>query len=375
MLNSLEHRIIESSDHRVNELSLTHFRNHASLSLAPEGKNVVITGVNGAGKTNVLEALSLFAPGRGLRTAKLSQLRHHASPSLSWAASLSLCDGTQLGTGQTPQNQEKRQIRCNGEALPAQSDLTAYLSVLWQTPQMDGLFTQGNTEQRRFFDRLVYSFDTDHAARLARYEYFMKERNRLLALPSSDTIWLDTLEQKMAEASIAIAVARLEVLHHLQVAMMELHAAFPRAIIHLHGTVENWLEQGVSALQAEEMLATALRTHRTQDAATGRTSQGAHRMELRVHHQEKKLPAEICSTGEQKALMLSLLLAQCYAMQLKLHRLPVLLLDEVVAHLDATRRLALFQAIRQLGTQAWLTGTDISVMKGISEDALLVTLP
>lgn len=360
----------------VHSLALTRFRNHASAQLFPEGRSVVLAGANGSGKTNLLEALSLFAPGRGLRGAKLSQIQNQSSASQGWAVSITLANQTQLGTGQTLQNPEKRQIRCNGEAVTSQTELPTYLSLLWQTPQMDGIFGEGASEQRRFFDRLVYSFDMEHAARVARYEYYMRERNKLLSAPAPDAFWLGTLEQKMAEASIAIAAVRLEVLHHLQIAMKKLHPAFPRAEMALQGAVENWLEQGVSALNAEEMLATALRNSRQQDTYSGRSSHGAHRMELLTHHQEKHMPAALCSTGEQKALMLSILLAQSLSMQEKLGRVPILLLDEVVAHLDITRREALFQAIAQLGVQAWLTGTDMAMMEGMREqNSLFISLP
>lgn len=380
MISSLpqsNHPTIQSFNHRVSAIALTHFRNHTSFSLQPAGHHVVLTGPNGVGKTNLLEALSLFSPGRGLRGAKLTQLQQQqgTSPPQGWAVSLVLSNHTQLGTGQISGQPEKRVLRCNGEPLGAQSTLTSHLSLLWQTPQMDGIFGEGASDQRRFYDRLVYSFDVEHAARIARYEYYMKERNKLLAAPTPDGFWLGTLEQKMAEASVAIAAIRLEVLHHLQLAIDQLHPAFPKADIALQGAVENWLEQGVSALNAEEMLSTALRNSRQPDATSGRSSHGAHKMELQIQHREKQMPAALCSTGEQKALMLSILLAQSLSIQQKLGRVPILLLDEVVAHLDIHRREALFQAIGELGTQAWMTGTDAALMEGMKAlDTMFVAL-
>lgn len=379
------HPIIRSSDHRVSTLVLTHFRNHPSLTLSPQGQSVVITGANGTGKTNILEALSLFSPGKGLRGAKLAQLRHchpraGGDPDLDsclrgndennrgWAVSLHL-GNTQLGTGQHPNGGEKRLLRCNGENLAAQSDLTHYLTLLWQTPQMDGLFTQGASEQRRFFDRLVYSFDAEHAARVARYEYYMRERNKLLAL-GGDAVWLSTIERKMAEASVAIAAARLDTLHHLQAAMAQLHPAFPQAQLQLEGFAENALAAGDAALEVEEKLATQLAAFRREDALTGRSSLGAHRMELHATHNEKQMPAALCSTGEQKALMLSLLLAQSYALHQRQGRLPILLLDEVVAHLDLRRRTALFAALTELKVQSWMTGTDESLFEGFAAERI-----
>lgn len=354
---------VELSSHRVIELSLAHFRNHPALSLKPNGASVVITGPNGAGKTNILEAISLFGPGRGLRGAKLAELKNQRSDQ-GWAVSVQLGE-TQLGTGQHPSGGEKRLLRANGETLSAQSHLTRYLTLLWQTPQMDGLFTHGASDQRRFFDRLVTSFDAGHAARIARYEHYMRERNKLLTNSGLQVsgIWLQTIEHKMAESSVAIAAARLETLHHLQAAMTQIDPAFPQAEITLAGFAETALDRAEPALTTEEKLAARLAASRREDAATGRSAHGAHRMELHVTHGKKKMPAGYCSTGEQKALLLSLLLAQAQALANRQHRLPILLLDEVVAHLDASRRAALFGALEQLGVQAWLTGTDTTLFE------------
>lgn len=391
------HLLIRSSAHRVSTLTLTHFRNHPALALSAEGKSVVITGANGAGKTNILEALSLFAPGKGLRGAKLSQLRHQHS-NHGWAVSLELMNSTaqgaarsgrgseakggqaplqekiQLGTGQHPNGGEKRLLRCNGEPLASQAELAQHLCILWQTPQMDGLFTHSASEQRRFFDRLVTGFDPEHAARIARYEYYMRERNKLMSgfgIRDSGA-WLTAIEHKMAEASTAIAAARLEALHHLQAAMGELHSAFPQAEIQLEGFAETALESHHSALEVEDKLAAQLAASRHEDAATGRSSYGAHKMELRALHNEKQMPAALCSTGEQKALLLSLLLAQTLAIHRCQGRLPVLLLDEVVAHLDATRRAALFDALTELSVQAWLTGTDAELFEGFAAERFVL---
>ena len=334
---------------------------------------MIITGANGIGKTNILEAISLFSPGKGLRGAKLSQLKQQHSDE-GWAVSLTL-DNTQLGTGQHPNGGEKRLLRCNGENLSSQAELTEHLCVLWQTPQMDGLFTHGASEQRRFFDRLVYSFDAEHASRVARYEYYMRERNKLLSFVSYDPQWLATIEQKMAEASVAIAAARMDTLHHLQSAMTHLHPAFPQAEIRLEGFAENALAEEISALEIEEKLSAQLAAYRREDALAGRSRFGAHKMELHAQHNEKQMLAAFCSTGEQKALMLSLLLAQTYALHQRQGRLPILLLDEVVAHLDLTRRHALFAALTEIGVQAWLTGTDIVLFEGLRGNSLSLALP
>jgi DNA replication and repair protein RecF len=333
---------------------------------------MVLTGHNGAGKTNILEAISLFSPGRGLRGAKLSQLQNQqfvtpqgdVPPSCLWAVSAQLGEDTQLGTGRNPNGGEKRVLRCNGDPVASQADLTHSICVLWQTPQMDGLFTEGASEQRRFFDRLVYGFDAEHASRVARYEYFMRERNRLLTQSrQADAIWLTTLEQKMAEASVAIAAIRLETLHHLNHAMTQIHPDFPRAILALGGDAEQALQAGEAALEIEGRLAWLLAKNRSTDAAAGRSAYGAHKMELRVTHAQKQMPASLCSTGEQKVLLLALLLAQAAAVQLRQKRLPILLLDEVIAHLDIVRRKALCEALYHLKLQAWLTGTDAAMFE------------
>jgi len=371
----------------VHTATLTHFRNYASLTLAPEGRSVVLTGANGSGKTNILEAVSLLMPGRGLRGARLAQLQNQSPPENSgarlmpgWGVALEVSDGDylrQFGTGQQQDKDDKRIIRLDGEPLKSQSDLARHFAVLWQTPQMDQLFTEGMTERRRFFDRLVACFMPEHAAHLAKYEYLMRERNRLLGqqgygyLGAEQHGWLATLEHKMAESTMAMAAARLETGQALQQAIDALHPDFPKAELRLSGFAEAALMAGQqSALAIEEALAGHLASSRAEDAQSGRTAHGAHKMELWVEHRQKRMEAAYCSTGEQKALLLSLLLAQALAMKERQGRVPIMLLDEVVAHLDITRRQALFRALDELAVQAWLTGTDPLLFEGFASDAL-----
>lgn len=358
----------ETSRIAVHSLTLTAFRNYEQLTLVPDGQSVVLTGPNGAGKTNILEAVSLLAPGRGLRGAKLEQLRNQAFGGTGWGVAMEVDTGqgtVHFGTGQQPGREDKRVLRLEGEPLKNQAELARHFAVLWQTPQMDTLFTEGMSERRRFFDRLVCSFDPEHAGQMAKYDYLMRERNRLLAQPRWEETWLASLEHKMAEVSLAKAAARIETMQALQQAVETLHPDFPKAEIVLKGRAEAALLAGdQSALEIEEKLAVALVQSREEDAHSGRSSHGAHRMEFYVTHRDKQTEAAYCSTGEQKALLLSLLLAQAQAMKEKQGRLPILLLDEVVAHLDATRRTALFAVLEELAVQAWLTGTDRVLFAG-----------
>lgn len=377
------HRVIESSNHRtaVHSLTLTAFRNYRSLSLQTGGRSVVITGPNGSGKTNLLEAISLLAPGRGLRGAKLAQLRNQQTDlQQGWGVALeveSSGHSYQFGTGQHPGKEDKRVIRLNGENLNSQAALGQYFAILWQTPQMDTLFTGGMSDRRRLFDRLTASFQPDHSSQMARYEYLMRERNKLLMQPGmAQNSWLDSLEHKMAESSLAMAAARVETLLALQAAIETLHASFPKADIALQGFAEQGLLQSTTAaLELEDQLAAALKQSRGADAQSGRSSHGAHRLECYVTHRPKATEAAYCSTGEQKVLLLALLLAQTVALRDRQHRLPILLLDEVIAHLDAERRAALFSVLEELKLQAWLTGTDAERFHGMPQETLFLESP
>jgi DNA replication and repair protein RecF len=357
---------------RLSQLTLTEFRNYRSLHLELEAsKSVILTGKNGVGKTNLLEAISLMAPGRGLRQAKLAQLQYQpvSKSGIGWgvAATVRQQDGSQLqfGTGQLPERQDKRVIRIDGEPLKAQTQLPHYVSLLWQTPQMDGLFTQSSSEKRHYFDRICGQFHPEHSAMIHKYDYLRRERAKLLAFSHPDAQWLSSLEQKMAEASLAIAGNRLDAMLSLQQALEQLHPAFPKAEITLEGMAERALiENKLPAVEIEQQLIDRLAQSRAEDAASGRCSHGAHKLELVVIFSPKQVEASYCSTGEQKALMLSLLLAQAEAMRSPQNKLPLILLDEVVAHLDENRRFALFETLTELGCQCWMTGTDRELFEG-----------
>lgn len=343
----------------VRTLTLSNFRNYTSARIEADASPVVVTGANGAGKTTILEAISLLTPGRGLRRAKVPELdnMYNAMPWAIHAEVTSIAGITSIGTGRDADGSDKRIVKIDGKATRLQTELGKIFSVLWLTPQMDTLFIEGNTARRNFIDRLVFSFDSEHATRINAYEQVMRERNRLLETGNRDKNWLNALEHKMAEHGIAIAVARGHTTEHLNNAMLLSGHAFPRAHITLSDMVEDALKNG-SALAAENAFRELLAANRAQDAGAGRTLAGIHRTQVEVVHNEKNQEAEHCSTGEQKALLVSIILAQARAGARWHGNVPALLLDEVATHLDVTRRRALFDEITEIGAQTWLTGTD-----------------
>lgn len=334
----------------IERLSLSDFRSYADALIEPGAGLVVLTGENGAGKTNVLEAVSLLSPGRGLRGALLSEMaRQSGEGGFAVAARL---DRVELGTGATAAAPERRQVRING-APAAATALSEWLSVLWLTPAMDRLFQEGAGGRRRFLDRLVLALHPGHAVHAARYEAAMRARNKLLGQEGPrDEAWLTALEARMVEHGAAIAAARAELVSSLGLRLAQApEGPFPRARL---------------ALQDgdEPDLAAALRSGRTRDSLAGRTLSGPHRTDLLVTHLGKGQPAAFCSTGEQKALLLSIVLAHADAVAGAAGRRPVLLLDEVAAHLDPKRRSALFERLESGGGQVWMTGTERTLFDG-----------
>ena len=360
----------------VTRLTLTDFRGYASARLAVDERPVVLTGPNGAGKTNLLEALSLLAPGRGLRRAKLAEIDRRVPPARpgptppgAWAIAATLATpngAVQIGTGRDAQSDggERRLLRIDGAAARSQAALAEHVSLVWLTPQMDRLFIEGSAPRRRFLDRLVYGFDPAHAARVGAYEQAMRERARLLRDGPADPAWLGALEERMAEHGVAVAAARREVVARLDAACRAAQGPFPGALLALTGEVEQWLER-LPALAAEEELKRRLFAARRLDGESGTTLVGPHRGDLAVRHADTGVAAADCSTGEQKALLIAVLLAQARLQAAQRGAAPVMLLDEVTAHLDAGRRAALFAEILDLGVQAWLTGTEAGLFAGL----------
>ena len=351
----------------LTRLVLTDFRNHTARTIVPGAGFVVLTGDNGAGKTNVLEAVSLLAPGRGLRRASLGEMaRQHASGGFGVAATLG--DGVEIATGTQARSPERRIVRVQG-APAAATALADWLTILWLTPAMDRLFVEGAGERRRFLDRLTLALAPGHAVHANRYEAAARARNRLLADarasggPSLDRAWLTALETQMAEHGGAIDAARRETIAALGEALAaQVDGPFARAVLSLEG----W--RGSAA-----QLTAELAQGRARDAAAGRALAGPHRSDLAVRHAGKDQPAALCSTGEQKALLLALVLAHTALVAARTGRAPVLLLDEVAAHLDPARRAALFERLAGTG-QVWMTGTEDALFEELGGDATRIAL-
>jgi DNA replication and repair protein RecF len=343
----------------VRRLALTDFRGYTGLRLETDPRPVVLAGPNGAGKTNLLEAISFLAPGRGLRRAQLSEVDRNGAGPWSVVARLESRSGAvEIRTAHVREGERaRRSVAIDGSDAASQAALADSVGVVWLTPAMDRLFQEGAGERRRFLDRLVLSSDPSHAAQLARYAHVLRQRAKLLRAGRSDPAWLGGLERQAAAAGVAIAAARRQTVRALSAARVEPPEGFPTAELALAGQIEDWLAE-LPALEAEERFAEALAGCRRQDAETGNTAIGPHRSDLVVHERASGRPAAACSTGQQKALLISLVLAEARLRAALGERQPILLLDEVAAHLDAARRVALFEAVDALGAQAWLTGTD-----------------
>ncbi|MEP7007214.1 MAG: DNA replication/repair protein RecF [Sphingomonas bacterium] len=348
-------------------LVLTDFRNHADAVIEPGPGFVVLTGENGAGKTNVLEAVSLLAPGRGLRRAALSEMARQGGNGAFGVATILSHSREREGevsvaTGTQPSAPERRIVRIQG-APAAATALAEWLTILWLTPAMDRLFVEPASERRRFLDRLTLALNPGHAVHSNRYEAAMRARNRLLAEANeggrpADPEWLTALEAQMAEHGSAIDIARRETVAALAERLADQpEGPFARAGLSLEG----WTGTG-------KTLAADLALGRRRDAAAGRTLAGPHRTDLAVTHLGKGQPAALCSTGEQKALLLGLVLAHADLVAERTGQPPILLLDEVAAHLDPRRRTALFDRLAGTG-QVWMTGTEQALFEGLGPGA------
>jgi len=369
----------------VLQLSLTNFRSYATAQLSLSGRPVVLSGPNGAGKTNILDAISLLSPGRGLRGAKLTDHIRRGPQSGSsetlWAVSATVArDGEtyEIGTGLLPapstpiasSRSEKRIVHLNGAPAQNSADLGDVVQMLWLTPAMDRLFIESTSGRRRFLDRLVLGFDAAHAQRSLRYDHSMAERARLLKFGPRDPVWLDGLEAEMAEAGAEIIAARAATVSRLNqaLALREREGAFPCAQLSLSGEIDDlWRSEGE---RTREAFRSRLAKLRIRDAELKRTTLGPHVSDLATRHTQKRMDARDCSTGEQKALLVSIVLADAWELARQRDgRAPVLLLDEIAAHLDARRRAALFEEILALRAQAWLTGTDVAQFENLAGKA------
>ncbi|MGL4395551.1 MAG: DNA replication/repair protein RecF [Hyphomicrobium sp.] len=370
----------------VERLALTNFRNYKSATLEAVNAPQVVCGANGSGKTNLLEALSLLAPGQGLRRAPFNEIPRAAGDGgfAIAARAHTLAGAVDIGTGLQPQaassergersDRTGRIVRIDGTAQSGSGVLAEYLEIVWVTPAMDGLFTGAASERRRFLDRLILCFDPAYRTLAGRFERAMTSRNRLLSDGSRDDAQLAGFEQVMAETGVAVAAARLEAVAAMAAVVERRRArdaasAFPWSALHLDGALEAELVVK-PALEVEDGYARVLRNARERDRAAGRTLDGPHRSDLVVHHGPKDILARLCSTGEQKSLLVGLVLAHAELLTDRQDgAAPILLLDEITAHLDAYRRAALFQEILRLKTQAWMTGTDIQAFETLAGSA------
>jgi len=368
----------------VTRLTLTDFRNYAFLRINTELRPVVITGENGSGKTNILEAISFLTPGRGLRNAKLSDIKRFTPavvqegymPSTSWAVSALVQkndDDFEIGTAvenNTKETEEdsraydRRIIKVDGEKGVSQADLGQYTSAIWLTPQMDRLFRGGSQPRRSFLDRLVYAFDMEHAKRTSTFEHLYKQWYQLIKCSNgnADKNWLESLEDNMATTGVAIAAARREQIARLNTFIeQEPDGVFPNVELELDGMIEKKLDS-LPAIEAEDYYRNKLKAER-KNVLYNDGVDGVNRTDFKVYYKKKRMPAELCSTGEQKSLLISIILAQAKCQILNKGFAPMLLLDEITAHLDDAKREALLAKIRELNVQAWITSTSPELFK------------
>ncbi len=361
----------------LHRLKLKDFRNYAELSLRLDDRHVVLTGDNGCGKTNLMEAVSLLSPGRGLRRANYSDIFRVGAPNgFSIFAEIDgMLGEVQIGTGiGEAEEGQVRKLRLNGTPAKTIDELLDHLRIVWLTPSMDGLFTGGASDRRRFIDRLVLSLDPAHGRRAIDFEKAMRMRNRLLEEGRFDPVWLAGIERQMAQLGIAMALARNEMIDLL----IELgnrrpdEGGFPSASIQLCGFLDG--QWHGPAIDLEERYYNLLESGRYRDQAAGRTLEGPHRADLVIRHRQKDMDAARCSTGEQKALLVGLILAHASLVATMTGHAPILLLDEIAAHLDERRRAALFDMIDALGGQAFMTGTDPSMFGALGNRAQFLSI-
>jgi DNA replication and repair protein RecF len=370
--------VITLNSHRITRITLTDYRNYASLRLDPPPGLIALAGANGAGKTNLLEAISLLTPGRGLRGAEFETIGRNDGKG-AWAVSAVTSNhagDVQLGTAWSASETEgvnaARAVLVDGHLQKSSGALAGLLRIVWLTPALDRLFSGAASERRRYLDRMVALFDVEHGSRINRFEKLMRERNLLLSDGPLDRAWASSLETQMAEEAVAIAAARLQSVSNLGTYLTQerLVGPFPWSQIAIEGEIEDMVGK-LPALAAEDQYKKQLHDNRNADRGAGRTLIGPHRSDLVVRHGPKNIAAEEGSTGEQKALLIGLILAQTEAIRAVTGSAPVLLLDEIAAHLDKARRTALFAHLDALKVQAWMTGTERELFDGASASTVV----
>ena len=348
----------------IESLRLTDFRSYDRLDLTLTSSPVVLFGKNGAGKTNLLEAISFLSPGRGLRRARLEDIARQSGDltASAWGINARI-DNKKLSVGQVPEYPRRRLLRID-DSNATGAELARCMTLMWLTPAQDGLFTGGATDRRKFIDRFSLSHTPTHGAHMLRYEKARSERNRLLSDNVQDDRWFTALEADMAKYGTLISEARVKtVLALMEEVSARPESVFPKSRIALEGDIEDMWQSGLELETIQDSVRQRLSDNRGLDYRAGRSLWGVHKSDLKVSHKPKDMPAEHCSTGEQKALLIGLIMAHARAQ--KMHD-PILLLDEVAAHLDETRRAALIEELLDLGTQVFMTGTDASLFEAFN---------
>ncbi len=359
----------------IASLRLIDFRSYSALDAKFQTGTIALYGPNGAGKTNLLEAISLLSPGRGLRRAKTDLLARSEDgvSRPAWGINAELygddsAEPTRISIGQVPEHPRRRQLKIDGRSASG-PELARRLSMLWLTPAQDRLFTGPASDRRKFIDRFALAFAPDHGSNSIRFEKARTERNRLLSEGVSDRAWYDALEADLSKFGALVAQARMTTIQNLQAEIAARDTIFPKSLIGLDGTLESQFLEGLSLAKISDSYRENLAEGRQIDMRAGRTLMGPHRTDVHVTHQAKAMPAALCSTGEQKALLIGLILAQARAL---LDKAPILLLDEVAAHLDAVRRDALAEELLDLGLQVFMTGTDKSLFSDFGDRAQIL---
>ncbi|RYE05894.1 MAG: DNA replication/repair protein RecF [Rickettsiaceae bacterium] len=343
----------------LQELKLENYRNFRSLKIeVPPSKNVIIIGDNGTGKTNILEAISLFSPGRGLRNAKFDEICNvEADRWHSEGLFHSKINDARISS-QFNKNLAKRNLQFNGSKI-TNSELCKFLNIIWLTPQMENIFFESTSSRRKFFDKIVYNFYPEHAANIHKYEYYASERLHILQQKLPDERWLSVIESKIAVVSLNIAKLRQLVLDKMEISIRELVSEFPKSSLSIEGAVESMLNTDAEE-DAVDQICYQLLNARIKDKFSGKTNFGVHRSDFLVSHQEKNKPAKLCSTGEQKAMLVSIVIAQINASIKAGDHAPIVLLDEIFVHLDDRRKEYLIDFLEQANLQFWMTATDFS---------------
>lgn len=337
----------------LKELSLTHYRNLSLLDLKFDSPKVLILGENGAGKTNILESISLLSPGRGMRGAKLDEICSHEASFFEISAMLNAHLGASRLKVSFQRDASKRLVEFNDSKI-ANAELANIVSVVWLTPQMEWLFLGSAGDRRRYFDRVIYAFDPKHASRINKYEYYLKERIKILELPTIDYHWLSMIEAKLAEVAVEIVQKRTEVIGFLQKALDDLISPFPKARIVI---VPDYAGKDIDWMKEQFI------NSRAEDSRNGRSNFGPHRVDFIVYYGAKNIEARFCSTGEQKAMLISLTIAQIIALQAYSNSFPILLLDEIFVHLDDERRKYLADFLESGSSQYFITSTEEDLVK------------